>query len=129
MRAIVVTALDGVGFLASLAGASVSLFLGKLLAAGIFVVLAVGILNRFVRRRRGEIAVQPLPVWISPVCAVTSILETGTIVEAVNLPVRFDQPGFDKGNLLLVAAVLLFLFVAQRDVLRRIFARRASGHV
>lgn len=119
--------LEGAGFLASLAGASASLFLGKLFAAGIFVVLAVGIVNRFVRRRRGEAVVPPPPLWISVLCAVLSIAETGIIVEAINLPVRFDQPGFEKANLLLVAALLLFLFFVQRGVLRRVFAKRTPA--
>jgi hypothetical protein len=127
MPRILVTTLDGVGFLASLASASVSLFLGKLLAAGIFVLLAVVILNRFVRRRSGVVDAQPPAVWIPVVCAVASAVETGIVVEAVNLPVRFDQPGFDRGNLLFVAAVLLFLFFAQRGVLRRLFARRTTA--
>ena len=117
--------LDIVGFAASLAGASVSLFLGKLFAAVLFVLLAVGVLNRFVRRRRGDaVHRQPVSPWVSVVCVVLSIIEAGAIVEASNLPVRFDQPGFEKSNWLFVVALLLVLFYAQRYLFARILARR-----
>ncbi len=122
------SAIDGVGFVASLAGASASLFLGKLFASALFVLLALGVLNRFVRRRHGETKEeQQSPVWISLVCAVLATVETAVVVEALNLPVRFDQPGFEKSNWLLVAAVLLFLFYAQRYVLRRLLAKGSTA--
>jgi hypothetical protein len=117
-------ALEGLGFFGSLAGASVSLFLGKLLASALFVLLAVGILNRFVRRRRGERAEeQRAPVWVLVVCVVLSIVEAGAVVEAMNLPVRFDQPGFEKSNLLLVVAMLLVFFHGQRYLFVRLLPK------
>ena len=118
-------ALEGLGFVGSLAGASVSLFLGKLFASALFVVLAVGILNRFVRRRRGDLGEeQRAPVWVLVVCVLLSIIEAGAVVEAMNLPVRFDQSGFERSNLLLVVALLLVFFYGQRYLLMRALARR-----
>src|SRR5262245_20387949 len=90
-------ALDGAGFVGMLAGTSVSLFLGKLLAAGLFALLALGILNRLVRRKRGTLPVElPTPVWVLLACCVLSAVETGAIVEGLNIPIRFDQAGFEK---------------------------------
>jgi hypothetical protein len=121
-------ALEGLGFAGSLAGASLSLLLGKLFASALFVLLAVGILNRFVRRRRGELAgEQRAPVWVLVVCLLLSIIEAGVVVEAMNLPVRFDQPGFEKSNLLLVAAMLLVFFYGQRYLFMRVLAARRSA--
>lgn len=115
--------LDIIGFAASLAGASVSLFLGKLFAAVLFVLLAVGVLNRFVRRRSGiALYQQPTPPWLLVVCVVVSVIETGVIVEASNLPVRFDQPGFEKSNWLVVVGLLLVLFYGQRYLFVRMLA-------
>ena len=123
-------ALEGLGFVGSLAGASVSLFLGKLFASALFVVLAVGILNRFVRRRRGDLVEeQRAPVWVLVVCVLLSIIEAGAVVEAMNLPVRFDQPGFEKSNLLLVVAMLLVFFYGQRYLFVRVLARRRPAGV
>ena len=121
-------AIDGVGFVASLAGASASLFLGKLFASALFVLLALGVLNRFVRRRRGETKEeQPLPIWVSLVCVILAFVETAVVVEAINLPVRFDQSGFEKSNLLLVIALLLVLFYGQRYVLRRLLSKEGPA--
>jgi len=121
-------ALDGAGFVGSLAGASLSLVLGKLFAAGLFALLAVGVLNRFARRRRGDFAgEQPTPIWVPLVCVALSLVETAAIVEGFNVPVRFYQPGFEKANLLLVVGLLLFLFYSQRYVLRRIFAKASTA--
>jgi len=117
--------LDIIGFAASLAGASVALLLGKLFAAVLFVLLAVGVLNRFVRRRRGDaVYQQPAPPWVLVVCVVFSIIETSVIAEASNLPVRFDQPGFEKSNWLFVVALLLVLFYGQRYLFMRMLPRR-----
>jgi hypothetical protein len=119
--------LEAIGFIASLAGASVSLFLGKFFAAVLFVLLAVGVLNRFVRRRRGDLAEeQRTPVWVLVTCLVLSIIEAGVVVEASNLPVRFNQPGFEKSNWLFVAALLLVFFFGQRYLFRRLLARRQA---
>lgn len=121
---------EGVGFVASLAGASVSLFLGKLFASALFVVLALGILNRFVRRRRNDLVKeQRAPVWVLVACVLLSIIEAGAVVEAMNLPVRFDQPGFEKSNLLLVVAMLLVFFYGQRYLFVRVLARRRPADV
>jgi len=94
-----------------------------LFAAVLFVLLAVGVLNRFVRRRRGvALCQQPAPPWVLVVCVVLSVIETGVIVEASNLPVRFDQPGFEKSNWLFVVALLLVLFYGQRYLFVRMLA-------
>jgi len=121
-------AFDGVGFVASLAGASVSLFLGKLFASALFAVLAVGILNRFVRQRRGEAKEeQQSPIWIPLLCGALAIVETAIVVEALNLPVRFDQSGFEKSNWLLVTALLLVFFYGQRYVFHRLRSKEGAA--
>jgi hypothetical protein len=125
----VALAFDGLLFVASLAGASLSLFLGKLFASALFVLLAVGVLNRFVRRRHGDMNEgQRSPLWVLLVCAGLSVIETGIVVEAMSLPVRFDQAGFEKSNLLLVVALLFVLFYAQRYVFLRLLNRRRAAN-
>lgn len=122
-------AFDGLLFVASLAGASLSLFLGKLFASALFVLLAVGVLNRFVRRRHGDMNEgQRSPLWVLLVCLGLSVIETGIVVEAMNLPVRFDQAGFEKSNLLLVVALLLVLFYGQRYVFLRLLNRTRAAN-
>lgn len=126
---VVALAFDGLLFVASLAGASLALFLGKLFASALFVLLAVGVLNRFVRRRHGEINEgQRSPIWVPLVCVGLSVIETGVIVEAMNLPVRFDQAGFEKSNLLLVVALLFVLFYGQRYVFLRLLNRTRAAN-
>jgi flagellar biogenesis protein FliO len=128
LAGVVALAFDGVLFVASLAGASISLFLGKLFACVLFVLLAVGVLNRFVRRRHGDMNEgQRSPIWVSLVCVGLSVVETGAIVEAMNMPVRFDQVGFEKSNLLLVVALLFVLFYGQRYVFLRLLNRRRTA--
>jgi hypothetical protein len=122
-----VACLEVFGFIGSLAGASVSLFLGKFFAAVLFVLLAVGVLNRFARRRKGElIGEQRAPLWVLVTCAILSVIETGVVVEASNLPVRFDQSGFEKSNWLFVVALLLVFFYGQKYLLMRLLARRPA---
>ena len=129
LAGVVALAFDGLLFVASLAGASLSLFLGKLFACALFVLLAVGVLNRFVRRRHGEINEgQRSPIWVPLVCVGLSVIETGAIVEAMNLPVRFDQAGFEKSNLLMVVALLFVLFYGQRYVLLRLLNRTRAAN-
>ena len=68
-----------------------------------------------------------MPIWVPLVCVALSLVETAAIVEGFNVPVRFDQPGFEKANLLLVVGLLLFLFYSQRYLLRRILAKASTA--
>jgi len=125
----VAIALDGGAFLVTLTGASVSLFFGKLFASALFVLLAVGVLNRFIRRRRGQMnEIQRWPIWIPVLSAVCALIETAVVVESIHLPVRFDQDGFEKSNLLLVTALLLVIFYGNRYLPRRLLSREGTAN-
>ena len=53
------------------------------------------------------------------------IIERGEKV-AINLPIRYDQAGFEKSNLLIVAALVLMFYALAGSFLRRLLAGRAT---
>lgn len=111
----------------SLVGASLAVLAGKLLLAAVLALTAVGIALRFVRRRKPAATdVRALPPWMMVLCAVLSLIETAVLVEAVNLPVRMTQTGFERGNLLIVAVLIVALFVIQLRFLHAVVRSRAS---
>lgn len=119
-------AIDMVELGALALGTGVSIIFGKVLAAALFALLAAGVATRFFRRGRKHAPEKPLAVWITIALGMVSIVETTLIVESINLPVRFDQSGFDKSNLLLVVALLIGFYCVQRALVRRMLAEYES---
>lgn len=117
--------LAGIGL--SLSGATAAIVFGKLLLAVILGSVTLGIFLRFAGRRAKRVspAVQT-PGWIRPVSAILTVVEAAALVEAADLPVRFNQPGFEAYHWIYV---LLFLGVAYRLQARLLSAmsRRRDG--
>ncbi|WOI46274.1 hypothetical protein [Acidovorax sp. BLS4] len=118
----------GVGLL-SLAGVPVMVFTGKLFAAAVLAVIALGVFLRFAARRGtpGSAATPPAPLWLSAAVALLTALEVALAVEATGLPVRHGQPGFSQGNWLWVLMAFAGLFWGQRRWLNRRLARRRGS--
>jgi hypothetical protein len=86
--------LAGIGL--SLSGATVAVVFGKFLLAVILGSVTLGIFLRFAGRRDRRLAPSvPTPGWIRPTSAILTLVQAAALVEAINLPVRFSQPGFE----------------------------------
>lgn len=106
---------DGVLLAGSLAGVSFSVVFGKLLAGALFLGIAAGIGARLARRRRPDPpAASRATPGVSIVSAVVAAGAVAALVEMINLPVRYDQAGFEKSNLLVVVAGFLAAFYGAR---------------
>jgi hypothetical protein len=107
------------GALASLSGATAALVLGKVLLAIVLAALALGFFLRFTGRRAKAVsAPAPTPPWVFASSVVLSLIEVAALVEATNLPVRFNQPGFEKQHWLSVLLALIVAFVVQVQLFR-----------
>ncbi len=119
--------IDGLQISALALGSSASLAFGKLFAALVFAALAIGIACRFWRRRSAPAAPVVRPLWITLVSGGLAVIGSAAVVEAVNLPVRFDQSGFEKSNWLMIIAMILVFYWILSAILARLSARRVSG--
>ena len=118
---------DVLGLFLSVTGASLVAFLGKLMFAVVLLALALGFFLRLSGRRKGAVMARPpSPRWVRPVSGLLGAVETGLLVEATDLPVRFHQPGFEPWHWLLV---LLAVTVAYALHMRLFAALVASRHV
>lgn len=99
---------DAVGVIVSASGATAVSIFGKLAAAVLLGAIAVGFFLRFTSRRRAQISEPIVRVsgWVRVFAACLSVGGVAALVEAVNLPVRFNQPGFEPWHWILVAAAL-----------------------
>ncbi len=110
--------IDGAEVVGLVAGSAIALVFGKLLAAVLFAALAAGVTTRFFRRSAQAIA-PAMPLWGVLISGGVAVVACAAAVEAINLPVRFDQVGFDKSNLLIVVALLLVFYGLVSALLRR----------
>ena len=117
---------DGVEVLAFVGGSGLSLLFGKVLASVIFALLAIGVATRFYRRDAREVQV-PEPVWATLLCGALGFLGAAAVVEAINLPVRFDHSGFEKSNLLIVVALIFAFYFLARALVRRVLLWRTGN--
>ncbi|WP_336693848.1 hypothetical protein [Delftia acidovorans] len=121
-----------VGLILSLGGAASASLLGKLVLALILGTIALGIFFRLAGRRKRSQASpsQHEPGWLAPMAGLLAFIEIGMMVEAVDLPVRFHQPGFAPHHWLIVLAALLAASWLQLKLLRAahnaIRARRSA---
>ena len=116
------TVADVAGLFISVSGATVATVFGKAVL-GIFLgAVAIGFLLRLKSRRRHPESSRalPLPTWVRPLVAVLSLVELAALVEATNLPVRFNQVGFAYGHWYLLALAFGALYLLQVGVAQRI---------
>jgi len=107
------------GTFISLSGATAALVFGKVLLAVVLAAIAVGFFLRLTSRRANAVLPPaPTPMWVFAASGLLAAIEVAVLVEATNLPVRFDQPMFEKHNWLLVVLALLVAFVVQVQLFR-----------
>jgi hypothetical protein len=100
--------LEGTAFLGSVGGAAVAVAFGKFLLAVALGAFAFGAFLRLSSR----------PLWVAPLAALATVVECAALVEAVDLPVRMSQPGFQYYHWLFVLAFMLVAYSAQSTLLR-----------
>jgi hypothetical protein len=121
-------AADVAGLLACGAGASVVLLLGKLMLAAVLAALALGFFLRLAGRRRPPpLAPARPPAWYYGASALLAAVEVALLVEATKLPVRFDQPGFERWHWGLVLAALAVAYLVQLQIFRALGSRRRGA--
>lgn len=117
-------ALEGVAFVGSVGGAAAAIVFGKALLAVALGAFAFGAFLRLSSRRRGALpGEQQAPLWVAPAAAVVTVIECAALVEAVDLPVRMSQPGFQYYHWLFVLAFMLVAYAAQSRLFRWLAAR------
>jgi hypothetical protein len=97
---------------------------GKALLAVALGAFAFGAFLRLSSRRRIALPrEEQTPLWVAPVAAVATLVECAALVEAVDLPVRVSQPGFQYYHWLFVLAFLVVAYAAQSKMLRWVALR------
>ncbi|MCV2350818.1 hypothetical protein [Paucibacter sp. Y2R2-4] len=116
----------GLAFAAS--GATVSVLLGKFIIGIVLAALAVGFLLRLKGRKarsaRAEL-VRPT-TFARFVAALVSACEVAVLVEATNLPIRFDQAAFHMGHWYLVLLAFFASYFLQLPLIARLFGKRGT---
>lgn len=122
------TAGEALAALGSGAGGAVALVTGKLLLAALLGLVACGLVMRLLARRKLADRQRPLPPapWMRLAAGIGAAALCAALVEAVKLPVRYDQPGFERSNWLIVLAALLVLYSLLLGLVRRIATRRQA---
>ena len=95
----------------ALSGLTVSVVFRKLAVALVSLWLLVMVFRRVIRRT--SVPAQPASRRALGAIFVLSVLEMGVLVEMTQLPVRFDQPGFEMTHWLWVLLGLAVLFIVQ----------------
>ena len=117
-RAALLTGADILGLILSLAGASAVAFLGKAMLAVVLFAIALGFFLRLSGRRKLAAEPKPsLPSWTRIASGLLAAAECAMLVEATNLPVRFNQPGFELWHWVLVVVALWVAYVLQMRLL------------
>jgi hypothetical protein len=123
VRSTVGHAIDTTVVVAFGTGAAGAVVLGKALAAVALGAFAFAAFLRLTSRRRLAMPLEQRPPnWLSPVVALASSIECAALVEAVDLPVRFSQPGFQYYHWGFVTAFILIAYVAQYRLARALLS-------
>ena len=116
---------DLAGIAWSGSGAAVVAFLGKFMLAVVLGAIALGFFLRLVGRRRQQAAAtQRVPGWSRAASLALAVVAVALVVEATNLPVRFDQPGFEPWHWPLVLVALAVAYPLNLGAIRSLLARR-----
>jgi hypothetical protein len=109
-------ALEALCALFGISGIAGAIFFGKMLLALILACLTVAVLFRLAGRRTPKTKTQAdVPAWKRAITLLLSVICSALLVEAINLPVRFDQPHFDYLHWgLAVALVVAFYLLFKR---------------
>jgi len=117
-------ALDAVAFAVSVTGASFSALFGKFAIGAVLAGVAIGFVLRLkYRGSQAPTTSSPPTLQARALCALTSLLATAFLVESTNLPVRFNQDGFQYSHWALVLACFLALYWLQVPLATKYFHR------
>lgn len=123
-------AVELIGFLISLSGATAAVVFGRLMLAVVLGAIVLGFFFRLTGRRKARIAEIPnVPSWVYLTSALLSIAEVSVLVEATNLPVRFYQEGFAIYHWALVFMALVAAFWFQLVLLRAVANKHDASQV
>jgi len=122
---------EGFGLAFSASGAAVAAVLGKLVIGIVLGVIALGFLLRLMGRQRssGSVA-QRSGTTLAPrlFTALVAVGEVVAVVEATNLPIRFNQEGFHMGHWYLVVLTFFAAYFLQLPLVSKLFGwRRAKS--
>jgi hypothetical protein len=116
---------EAMGLVASFSGTALAVFLGKLFLAAILGALTLGFFFRITGRRSASKTVPPpTPSWAFMVSGLLSLALTAVLVEATNLPVRFNQEQFDLLHWVLVILAVIAAFFLLLQLIRTFLAKR-----
>jgi hypothetical protein len=111
-------------------GAAICFVVGKFVAGVVLVLITLAVIMRLVwRRKHAErvIAAKKLPLWAKALSFGSALAGSAALVEAVKLPVRFDQPGFSMANWLIVIVAIWFIYQGIRGLFRAWLQRPSSS--
>ena len=112
---------DAAGVVLAGSGAAVVAFLGKLMLAVVLGAISLGFFLRLVGRRQPPAVAPPAtPAWARAASAALAAVEVAVLVESVNFPVRFNQPGFAPWHWALVVVALLVAYALNQRFLRSV---------
>ena len=120
VKATALVAVEAAALVGSVGGAAMAVVFGKALLAVALGAFAFGAFLRLSSRRRDALAPErQSPRWLAPTVALVTTAEAALFVEAVDLPVRLSQPGFQYPHWLIVLAFLVVAYAAQAKILRQ----------
>jgi hypothetical protein len=116
---------EGLALALSASGALTAAIFGKLLLGLLLGCIAVGFVLRLKTRRttKGQAAATAPTLPAKLTTAVLSFAETAAAVEASNLPVRFDQEGFQFIHWALLAVFFIVAYLLQRPLVSTILSK------
>jgi hypothetical protein len=114
------------GLVVLISGATIAVIIGKAMLAVVLGAVTFGFVMRLARRRANRSPVlEVTPTWVRLVSGGSALVEVAVIVEATNLPVRFDQPGFQLIHWLLVAVLIVVAYLLQVGLFNAIKRNRS----
>ncbi len=87
--------------------------------------VALGFFLRLAGRRKPK-TIAPIrpPTWVVGVSILAALIEVALLVEATNLPIRFNQPSFEPWHWALVVVALFVTYRLNLLVFRSLANRR-----
>jgi hypothetical protein len=102
-------------------GAAICFAVGKFVIGFVLVLITAAVVMRLLwRRRHAErvLVTQKLPMWANALSFLGALVGSAVLVEAVKLPVRFDQPGFSMAYWLVVIVAIWFIHQGIRGLFK-----------
>jgi hypothetical protein len=102
-------------------GAVICFAVGKFVVGLALALITVAVVMRLLwRRRHAErvLVTQKLPMWANALSFLGALVGSAVLVEAVKLPVRFDQPGFSMAYWLVVIMAIWFIHQGIRGLFK-----------